>query len=737
MERSEPSLIPEWLKGAAGPGVATTHLSQPGVFQDDGGSSFLPRHRASQQLPANDYDSPRASTSSDRAYTSSSRRASGSSSSSVERSGADRENFPQGRSHSGFTRSSSLRSYDTSERDHDGYKGDGVRGDREGEKDFRSRDRSLGFSVDDRERERERSENGMLRLPIAVLSGKYEADVTLRRSQSMGLSPRISDNGLRKVNDIINLPSVVPAGSGGLATSMQKAAFERNFPSLGADEKVLGPPMSPVNACIASPRPLWQGSPRPDLGRASSPGLTAGYGGSISTTSSSLSGGTDLWSSALAEVPCSNGNVQSNGLAAHVLPVSTASLISSASPGCGSVASVSALNMAEALTQNPPRVRTPPQVSIESQRLEELALKQSRQLIPMTPSLPKTKTLADKAKPKQLRTIDGIVTNSLKGNQPSGTLQLNSSHRSLTPARPDTPKGSQGKLLVLKSNKDGSTAVSISLKTDSSNSPQVTSHGTPSAMSIAGISVSATGVIGQRKPSFDRRGSLLPGVSTPDALAGSRARDLAHSGEDKRPSLQAQNRSDFFNALRKKAAGNGTVSFNSNKSESLLEPKIDVVRLGEAGTPEETATSVGHDSEAEENGAGQNSEPTQFLSEIHSNGDVKCSPGHGLILDESGNLGTESLAVDSLDKTNVNACLPGDSEEEEAAFMRSLGWEENAECSELTEEEINAFYQMRDRKKILNIRSHHSFRNQHCVDNAGSPSSDPSSDSESDDEKHP
>ena len=36
-----------------------------------------------------------------------------------------------------------------------------------------------------------------------------------------------------------------------------------------------------------------------------------------------------------------------------------------------------------------------------------------------------------------------------------------------------------------------------------------------------------------------------------------------------------------------------------------------------------------------------------------------------------------------------------DSEEEEAAFMRSLGWEENAEDGELTEEEINSFYQVR------------------------------------------
>ncbi|KEH38098.1 hypothetical protein MTR_2g461250 [Medicago truncatula] len=47
------------------------------------------------------------------------------------------------------------------------------------------------------------------------------------------------------------------------------------------------------------------------------------------------------------------------------------------------------LNMAEALVHAPSRSQSIPQVSVKTQRLEELAIKQSRQLIPVTPSIPK------------------------------------------------------------------------------------------------------------------------------------------------------------------------------------------------------------------------------------------------------------------------------------------------------------------------------------------------------------
>lgn len=49
-------------------------------------------------------------------------------------------------------------------------------------------------------------------------------------------------------------------------------------------------------------------------------------------------------------------------------------------------------------------------------------------------------------------------------------------------------------------------------------------------------------------------------------------------------------------------------------------------------------------------------------------------------------------------KINSNSDVMLYSEEEEAAFLRSLGWEETAEEEGLTEEEINSFY--RDVSKV-------------------------------------
>ncbi|KAK7400251.1 hypothetical protein VNO78_11453 [Psophocarpus tetragonolobus] len=50
------------------------------------------------------------------------------------------------------------------------------------------------------------------------------------------------------------------------------------------------------------------------------------------------------------------------------------------------------LSMAETLAQGPPRSYSPPQLSASAQKLEELALKQSRLLIPVTPSTPRSQS---------------------------------------------------------------------------------------------------------------------------------------------------------------------------------------------------------------------------------------------------------------------------------------------------------------------------------------------------------
>ncbi|KAK9026443.1 hypothetical protein V6N11_039281 [Hibiscus sabdariffa] len=83
---------------------------------------------------------------------------------------------------------------------------------------------------------------------------------------------------------------------------------------------------------------------------------------------------------------------------------------SSSSNSCsGSPRLTAGLNMAEALAQYPSQTHTAPQSSVKTQRCEELAIKQSRQLIPVTPSMSKGSVLnsVDKSKAKPAgRTID-------------------------------------------------------------------------------------------------------------------------------------------------------------------------------------------------------------------------------------------------------------------------------------------------------------------------------------------
>ncbi|KAM7267166.1 hypothetical protein ACFE04_009332 [Oxalis oulophora] len=58
--------------------------------------------------------------------------------------------------------------------------------------------------------------------------------------------------------------------------------------------------------------------------------------------------------------------------------------------------------MAEAMTQAPPTARATPELSVKTQRLKELAIKQLRQFISVTPSIAKGSSLSlfDKANPK-------------------------------------------------------------------------------------------------------------------------------------------------------------------------------------------------------------------------------------------------------------------------------------------------------------------------------------------------
>lgn len=234
-----------------------------------------------------------------------------------------------------------------------------------------------------------------------IFPSRLEKDM-LRRSQSM-ITGKQGDMWHRKVaTDMSSIIKTIHSnGDGQLASgvvtnSVQKAVFDRNFPSLGAEDT--------------------EGAP--DIGRVTSPGLTSAIQ-SLPIGSAVMIGG-DGWTSALAEVPVIIGSNTTGG----------SSVRQSVSPTSASVAPITTggLNMAEALVQGPSRAHAnaTSQVSLcffvvilfflfyfilehifetitliwfnlfllklstGTQRLEELAIKQSRQLIPMTPSMPKT-----------------------------------------------------------------------------------------------------------------------------------------------------------------------------------------------------------------------------------------------------------------------------------------------------------------------------------------------------------
>lgn len=161
--------------------------------------------------------------------------------------------------------------------------------------------------------------------------GKSEKD-GLRRSQSM-ISGKHVDVWPKKV-DADSGSTNVKISNGlhtkGSPVAGVSKAFERDFPSLGLDERA-----------VVS-----------EIGRVPSPGISTAIQSLPIGTSASLGG--EKWTSALAEVSMLVG---SNGTASSSVLQATSS--SSASVALGSTA---CLNMAEAVAQDPSRAQTTAQV---------------------------------------------------------------------------------------------------------------------------------------------------------------------------------------------------------------------------------------------------------------------------------------------------------------------------------------------------------------------------------------
>lgn len=578
MEKSEPTLVPEWLKssGSLSGGGNTAHqFASSSLHSDDQGLLKSGRNRSLGNSSDNDLG---RSSVSDRTTSSYFRRTSSSNGSA------------HLRSYSSFGRSHRDKDWDR-----DIY-------------DFRDKDKSV---LGDH-RNRDYSD------PLGnILPSRFEKD-GLRRSHS-SISGKRGDSWPRKIAaDSSNASKSNHSNGNALLTvggsGVHKAAFERDFPSLGAEERHADP----------------------EIGRVPSPGLTAIQ--SLPIGNASVIGG-DGWTSALAEVPVI---VASNGTSAtpvqqQAVHASSVSVASSATTG---------RNMAETLAQGPPRVQAAPQLSVGTQRLEELAVKQSRQLIPVTPSLPKALTLNPSDKPK------------LKvGQQHQNSHLVNHSPRGGSAKSEVSKTSSLGKLHVLKPSRERN---GISPTAKDSLSPTSNSSKLPN--SPLAVAPSVVGSAPLRNPSNN---PVLAGVERKPPVAIL----------EKRSTVQAQSRNDFFNSMRKKSMTNSSAAIPDSGS-SVLTCVLD--KPSEIGTV--VPVSHGRDETPVDGSGGDH--------RFRNKDDLTCN----------------GEACDGLEQClNNGKNHPRYSEEEEAAFLRSLGWEENAgEDEGLTEEEINAFY--RDISKYANSK---------------------------------
>ncbi|KAG9130563.1 hypothetical protein Leryth_011812, partial [Lithospermum erythrorhizon] len=316
MDKSEPALVPQWLRSSesvSGNGISINPLASSSLRPDD---HLKPKVARKNSLSNNDQNIKRSSVS-DRITSSYFRRSSST-------NGSDN------------SRTSSSFSRNQRDRDWDGDICESGSKDRSILGDCRHLDYSdpLGNSI-------------LSRVDKKILR-RSQSMVSDQRGEAWPRKVEIGSKGAYKASS--TNADRMPAN--GL---LHKASFERDFPSLGVDDK----------------------SSATEVKRVPSPGLSPAIHSFPVAASAMI--GSDKWTSALAEVPGVVRSSEGGSLSEKSVAQSSPSISSSALTGP---------SMAETVAQGPPHAKTTPQLSTETQR-QELAIKQSRQLIPVTPSLPK------------------------------------------------------------------------------------------------------------------------------------------------------------------------------------------------------------------------------------------------------------------------------------------------------------------------------------------------------------
>ncbi|OIT35456.1 PREDICTED: uncharacterized protein LOC109243355 isoform X2 [Nicotiana attenuata] len=556
MERSEPTLAPQWLR--SGRHVTGSVTASSPLHSDDPAPSKLANSRSlSTNMSNNKLRHPAAS---DRAISSHTRWNSNSSS-------------PNLRSYSSF-RSPRHRNMD---KDINKYHEKSTLGN------HRSRD-----------------------LPDTSRNHRWEIfeEEGLRRSQSM-IYGRFSEKGPKNL---------------GIAGKIDPT--DKNGP-LASVNSVDNGPLASVNSVDNAidrgiqPLVTEERQASPGFGRVRSPGLgTMPQGlpiGSSGTTGNKSA-------SSLADITVVAGN-NNPGLS---------SVKQGASSGLSSPISSKAisrgLNMAETVARGPPCAQTTSQLSHANQRLEELAMKQSRQLIPLKPLVPNP---SDKPRAK-VEQLQQTVSSSIPVNHSLST-----------------------KLNIFKPTRENvvSYGVNSSLSPNAHSKRSNTLLTAPASASTQSLANNAASFTSERKPV----GLMV----------------------EKKLSSQARSRNDFFNLMRKKSIASSSAV---NGAGCAVSPPLDKSGVSEVltapGIPQDQDTTLSDESPRVEKS-----------TEI--SGENTCTDDS---YEEKNSTDT------SFSKSDAILC----SEEEEAAFLRSLGWEENADEGGLTEEEISTFY--RDVTKYINSK---------------------------------
>ncbi|GMI70566.1 hypothetical protein like AT1G36990 [Hibiscus trionum] len=615
MERSEPSLIPEWLRSGGSLTGSGNSIHQFTLSSSHSDNHSALRHARNKFSVDSDGDNIGRTFVFDRAYSTYFRRSSSS------------KGYSDSRCYSNFAKGN---------RERDWEKFTNVYHDRKNAVLNDCRNLNYSDSLDN------------------LLPSISEKDV-LRRSQSM-ITGKRSDTWPRKATNEFssNRKSHHSSDNGKLGTAFRdKSAFEVDFPLLDAEERPVGYEIGRVSSPGLSNKSAFErdfpslgaeerqlGS---EIGRVSSPGLS----NPVQSLPLGTSPGTDSdgRTSALADIPV---DVGSSG---RFVAVASQNVCAGSTP-----TTTMGLNMAEAVAQGPSRARTPPLLNVETQRLEELAIKQSRQLIPLvTISTPRTLVVSpsEKSKPKV-------------GQQLHPSVSVNST-RGGTSRSDGIKVSNESRLCILKPSREPN---GVSLVTTKDNlSP------TNGSNRLVNIPLSIT-------PSAAASAPFRSSGNSPKSATAERNRTQLRLAMEKRATAQTQSRNDFFNLLKKKST--------TDSASSVLDPGPAVSppvpeKPDELGTEDSNSYVTLKDAGVLAPELSIADLPIDNRSELAPNGDAYTEP--------------QQCSSNGDEHSRPDVFLYPD-EEEEAAFLRSLGWEENAGDDDgLTEEEINAFLEQYSKLK--------------------------------------